>query len=210
MKCQKCGNEFEGNFCPNCGTGLNQIRKKCAKCGTVYSGNFCPNGCNSPNYKNQKKKKGKGVIVAVSIVAIFVFLGMIGILFGEETPSDTNSTSAPAITSSEEEIQYIEVTANDLYGAFEDNEVKAEQTYKGKNIRITGTISEINAAETFSSANVLLTVDNTFVGCVQCCFNSSEDAKALANLKKGQSVTIVGVCGKLELWNVMVTGCQVE
>lgn len=208
MKCTKCGNEFEGNFCSNCGTPILVTQKKCSKCGAIYSGNFCPKGCNSPHFQAQKKKKGRGGIVAIVIIGIFAFAATMGILFGEETPSDTDST--PANTSSVELIEYIEVTANDLYAAFEDNEVKAEQTYSGKNIKITGTINEINSAETFSSANVLLNVDNTFVGCVQCCFNSSEDAKALANLKKGQSVTITGVCGKLELWNVMVTGCEVQ
>ena len=39
-KCRKCGTEYQGNFCPNCGTKKGLV---CAKCGTEYEGNFCPN-----------------------------------------------------------------------------------------------------------------------------------------------------------------------
>ncbi|MBR6793378.1 MAG: hypothetical protein IKM48_03340 [Clostridia bacterium] len=30
---------------------------KCEKCGTEYEGNYCPKGCNSPYYKKKKAKK---------------------------------------------------------------------------------------------------------------------------------------------------------
>lgn len=30
---------------------------KCEKCGTEYEGNFCPNGCNSSAVTTDKKKK---------------------------------------------------------------------------------------------------------------------------------------------------------
>lgn len=96
MKCQKCGNEFEGNFCPNCGTKNEKIQVKCSKCGTVYTGNFCPNGCNSPNYQKPKKKKGLKILLI--IVAAILAVAVLGNLFGEETPSDTGSTSTPAST----------------------------------------------------------------------------------------------------------------
>ncbi len=45
MKCTKCGTEFEGIFCPNCGTPNDnaQIREQfCARCGTKFKGYFCP------------------------------------------------------------------------------------------------------------------------------------------------------------------------
>ncbi len=46
-KCSKCGAEFEGNFCPECGTP-SQAPKVCPKCGAQLKENvkFCPNcGC---------------------------------------------------------------------------------------------------------------------------------------------------------------------
>lgn len=44
-KCTKCGTEFEGNFCPSCGTPF-QVRMFCPRCGTEVKPNqrFC-SGC---------------------------------------------------------------------------------------------------------------------------------------------------------------------
>ncbi|MDE7330404.1 MAG: zinc-ribbon domain-containing protein, partial [Clostridia bacterium] len=41
-KCPKCGQEFEGKFCPECGEQW-QEEKTCPKCGTTNSGSsrFC-------------------------------------------------------------------------------------------------------------------------------------------------------------------------
>ena len=43
-KCPKCGAEFEGKFCPNCGTAWKE-EKSCPKCGTKLAGaaRFCNN-----------------------------------------------------------------------------------------------------------------------------------------------------------------------
>ena len=203
-------NGIQDNFTNNfVGDNENsQPPTRCSNCGTVYTGSFCPNGCNSPQAQQQKKKNGCLIAFLIVFGVMLLFSAIMGIMFGEETT--TTSTNNTLEVSSVEEIKYIEVTANELYNAFSENEVKAEETYNGRNVKITGIVSEINAAETFSSANVLLKVDNAFVGCVQCCFNSSENAKALAELRKGQSVTIVGVCNGLELWNIIITDCKLK
>lgn len=105
-------------------------------------------------------------------------------------------------------ITYIEVTANNLWNAFNENEVAAEQKYNGKTVQVTGVISDINSADTFISANILLKVDNTYFGCVQCNFDSN-NATALANLHKGESVTIEGTCGTISLYNLIIMACKV-
>ncbi len=105
-------------------------------------------------------------------------------------------------------ISYIEVTANELWNAFAENEIAAEQKYNGKTVRVTGVISDINSADAFISANVLLVVDNSYFGCVQCNFDS-KNAEALADLHKGESVTIEGTCGTISLYNLMVRACKV-
>lgn len=51
MTCPRCGNAFEGNFCPRCGTPAARpaaapvalaYRGVCPRCGTWFAGNFCP------------------------------------------------------------------------------------------------------------------------------------------------------------------------
>lgn len=168
---------------------------------------------NSAPIVHPKKKKSKGLTITIVVLA-FIFLygilyGLSSAINGESDTAVSGASSASSSQESEPEIKYIEVTANDLWNAFDDNEVAAEEKYNGKPVKITGVISEINSAGTLTSANILLKADGAFLGCVQCSFNSSENAKALANLQKGQSVTITGTCGKLSITNVMVTGCEV-
>lgn len=43
MRCGKCGNEFEGNFCPNCGKPAGEEKVRSPFCGTEVQGSFCPN-----------------------------------------------------------------------------------------------------------------------------------------------------------------------
>ena len=50
MKCANCGKEFEGNFCPQCGTPAQKTVIKCPNCGTEFKGNFCPQ-CGTPAQK---------------------------------------------------------------------------------------------------------------------------------------------------------------
>lgn len=42
MFCSKCGHEFEGNFCPNCGTSSTPQEVHCLECGAGYIGDICP------------------------------------------------------------------------------------------------------------------------------------------------------------------------
>ena len=182
------------------------ITNRCAMCGKEYIGNFCPSGCNSPYYK-PKKKKSNGKLVASILVAIIGTLAAIAAISVavEESGGDLNKTSS---SQSEQEIEYIEVTANQLWQDFSDNEVAAEQKYTGKYVKVTGVVSEINSASTLISANVLLTVDDAMFSCVQCNF-TKKNSEQLANLTKGQTVTIIGTCGDLNL-NVHINDCEIE
>lgn len=74
---------------------------KCTKCGTEYEGNFCPKGCNSPYYK---KKKSGGKVALIIIACFAVFSAMLGVLFGEEQPTEENNiTTTSAISDTKTE-----------------------------------------------------------------------------------------------------------
>lgn len=78
MKCTKCGAEFEGKFCPECGTQVEQ----------------------SPDGK--KKKKGgclKFGLIAVGIVVVIGIIGNLASGNGSESPS---SSAVPAVVQSAE------------------------------------------------------------------------------------------------------------
>ena len=58
MKCSKCGTEYEGNFCPKCGTAANLEQETCPVCGNVREDGkrYC-SGCGHDFYSAKEKNK---------------------------------------------------------------------------------------------------------------------------------------------------------
>lgn len=84
------------------------------------------------------------------------------------------------------------VTPTALWNAFDENEVAAEEAYKGKLVTIKGKISSITTSAT-GYPNVNFTVDRVGIHKVTCEFD--KDARAqIGKLKKGQQVFISGTC----------------
>lgn len=46
MRCPRCGTEYEGKFCPDCGLSAD-YKVFCPKCGTQHGSKFCPE-CGTP------------------------------------------------------------------------------------------------------------------------------------------------------------------
>ena len=183
---------------------------KCKKCGKVFPMNMsnCPD-C----FAKRSLPVGSVVGITICCVILAICLGsIIGILVSEQPTAVADDYPQEVENKAEidyTEIDYIEVTANDIFSAFEENEIAAEEKFKGQLVKITGIVSDINSKSTLISANILLKVDGSVFGCVQCNFNS-ENSKALSTVEKGQNVTIVGTCEGLSLYNVMINACELQ
>lgn len=88
MNCSRCGQEFEGNFCPRCGMAAaagTPMPRLCQRCGTGYVGNFCPL-CGTPAWAplvpqavlvpHEPWGWAKEVLAVVWMVALFAYLAM--------------------------------------------------------------------------------------------------------------------------------------
>ncbi len=98
----------------------------------------------------------------------------------------------------------MEVTASELYRAYEANEVSADQQYKDKRLLITGAVENIGK-DVMDNPYVALKID--FLKGVNCYFDD-ENNKILSQLNKGQKIQIIGTCAGLTLTDVVVKDCE--
>jgi hypothetical protein len=82
------------------------------------------------------------------------------------------------------------VSAGLLVMEFEGNEVRANQMYGGKRIRVNGTVNSIDVQK---NGSVILTFHSPAMGYAQtqCYFNKSQSSR-LAQLSGGQEATVEG------------------
>lgn len=182
IKCPECGKEIsdKATSCPSCGYTLKQQE--------------------NTSTKNSNKKKG-------CLIGLLIFIGIAMIGFCSD---DKSSTSASSTQSSSVQAKAVEpaltVTASELLAAFEQNELKANQTYKNKYIAVQGAVDNIGE-DIMGSPYVTLKTGNVILS-VQCMLNKSEASKA-ANLNKGQQIVVQGNCdGKFG--NVLIKNCSIK
>ncbi len=192
MKCPKCGNEFEGNFCPECGSAVG-----------APDPNQQP--IQSPASSAPKKKSGCLKILLI-VFGVLVILGILGsVLGGGDKPS--GSANSPSATA-EPEPTYIEISATDLLAAYADNEVAADNEYKGQLLRVTGTVGSIGK-DILDAAYVTLRNDESeySIISVQCYFDK-DNLDDIATLHEGDTITIQGTCNG-SAGNVLLKKCDV-
>jgi len=99
----------------------------------------------------------------------------------------------------------IAVTSVDLYNAYESNALKADNTYKGKFVRVTGKVSGVDQDLLTKKPYVKLFSDpsNPYMDYVNVYFKESEMDK-VANLEKGKTITIVGLCEGKSVMSVQI------
>lgn len=136
-------------------------------------------------------------------LSIFSFLIFAFIAFGS---MEDNKNTENEVKEEVKETPALDVSASQLYADYEANGVAADQQYKGKILKVTGTVNNIDK-DIMDQIYVTLKGDNV-IGDVQCFFSDNYVNEA-AQLQKGQKITIIGKCdGKLI--NVMIKGCSIE
>lgn len=86
-----------------------------------------------------------------------------------------------------------ELTANQLYNAYNENEIAADKKYKNKKLAVTGIVSGIS--EVLGKVTVDLKVGGRYdITTIKC---SIDDKDVVAALRKGQKITVIGICDGL-------------
>ena len=198
MYCKYCGKEIaeDAKFCPGCGKRTDE------KSTPVFH----------VDPEAEKKHRKRGCLTWI-LAGVLLFGGCVAIFGDSDTPSpsepETQSTTVPTEkpTTAPTEEPIIEITPSELYNAYEENEVAADNEYKGKKVRITGTIEDIGKD---ILDDVYITINAGDYDEIQCYFEDQKQIDKVATLKSGEEVTIVGECSGLSILNVVLQNCELE
>lgn len=190
----------ETKICKKCRTEIDKKAKICPQC---------------------RAKQGIGVLGWIGIVfLVLIVIGAIGGGGDKGKPATTAAPTAPEQTAPAAAVTPeappapvvavpdVVISSGALAKAYVDNEVKADQTYKGKLAEITGEISDIGVmlGQTYIT---LKSDDQMSFTDIQCFFDDKAEVAKIANLSKGQTVTVTGkIDGKS--MNVGVNGCVLK
>ncbi len=105
---------------------------------------------------------------------------------------------SPAVAPSSDEIKTTQISADQLHGAYEANEIAAGEKYGDKWVEVVGIVKEVG--KTFGVPYVsLVSSSDDFIAQVRCDFPKGSESK-LAKIAKGQKVVIKGKCKGYLFW----------
>ena len=193
--------------------------KKCKQCAMMIpkKAKICP-------YCRKKIGLTTPATVGIVVIALAIFGSIIGEKPGKtpkNNPAPPSKVSRPAppaqpaqryIMPQPREVKDtiptppIIVDAATLFSEYEENEVRADERYKGKNLQISGSIDSVGK-DILDHMYVTLNAGKQIFH-IQCFFDKSH-ANTLASLNKGTFVTVVGQCdGKFG--NILLKGCTLR
>lgn len=186
VKCPECGKEISDSAvsCPNCGKPLQHLSK-------VSSEPIPP-----------KKKSGTFKKILIGIAVVFVGMIVLGMIVGDDQKTSSSNTSQAAAPKE----NVITVGVEEICKEYAKNEVAADKKYKGNLIKITGRVDDVKK-DIMDSLYVTLKRQGDFELCQPQCFFDDEHEDQLANLSKGQTVTIIGRVDGL-MMNVLIKDAQ--
>lgn len=217
IKCESCGAELDKptKNCPQCGAKLKAARNlvECRVCGEYVAKNAkkCPS-CGAKNPSKTQRKASIACSIVFVVAVILIVAVVVGAIGGSETPSTPSSGASASSQTQSDAPDYIAVDAEDLWKSYDENEVNADNIYKGNFVALTGTISNIGT-DAFSGAPCVSVESGDEFGLypIQCFFpKNGSETDAIAALSDGDTVTIYGKCtGKTVLY-VQLTGCSLS
>lgn len=145
----------------------------------------------------------------IAIVLIIV-IGALGSRGKDEDNTGKDIEPSKAVVKQDDVKKELEseitVTAKEVIDLFEENEIKGKQTYTGKLAEITGVVNSVG--EVLSSTYVTLGSGADFeLITLQCYFKEADEIDKVAELKKGDTITIIGTIGEQSL-NISVNKCK--
>ena len=126
---------------------------------------------------------------------------------GAHSPPSSPSGEAPQADAVAEAA--IKVTPDELVSAYSENEIAANKQYKDKKLEVTGKLESISAGIGDEPYLVLKTGKQFDMDRPQAHLAKSDQGKA-ADLKKGQTITLICVGGGEVMGTPMLSDCVIQ
>lgn len=146
--------------------------------------------------------------ICIFLVVAVAIVGVIGSTNNKETPQNSESDKTNQQPPTEMEDPPIEISSTNLMVAYDQNEVNADNLYKDKTLKISGTVGTIKK-DIFDDAYVTL-IDNRkeyTLFSVQCYFKNQDEIDKMANVKPGQILSLVGTCKGSVIGSILMKDC---
>ena len=202
--------------CPDCGKDISDLAPACPNCGRPQSTmppspspmervteKTQPEPTLLPVQESPKKKSPMWLNIIVLLIGLGVLWAMIS-----ATPEDNRLIKIGSQNSQPQKAKVARVIQpTTLIKEYEGNEIAADQKYKGERLSLTGKIESVGK-DIMDNIYITLGGGGGTFRSVQCFF-SDKHAGKIAQLKKGQKVTVEGTCGGL-MMNVLLQDCEVK
>lgn len=211
--CSKCGAQLtRGKFCPECGTpvgnAIQPMDTPIQSQQTTFTQATNSNMAQNP-IPPVPKKKNKGCGIAIGILVIFVaFLIFIFAISGGDDTDDANTTSKSAVSQTTIEEAAIEVSVEQLLKDYKENEVAADNKYKGKKVTVSGVVDSV-AKDVLNDTYIKIDTGSDYEVLGAQCYIADTQLERVANLKSGDKITVEGYVSSYSL-NVLLKECEVQ
>ena len=150
--------------------------------------------------------------IGLTIGTIFVLAFVVGIInavgASNRSSSATSAQVAPAQAPVRKApVKPIDISASDLASAYKDNEVLADEMFKGRAMAVTGKVHSITK-DFMDNIVVLLVNPNNQFEDIHAEVEESEKGKA-ARLSRGTTIVMVCVGGGMIIGSPILNKCQI-
>lgn len=102
---------------------------------------------------------------------------------------------------------YTVVPINKLISAYDANEMRADELYKGDLLRVAGIVADIRSSDIAGNPYVLIKSPEIFAPVIKCVF---KDSNRLLKYSEGDKITVIGICTGLTVDGLVIYFDQCE
>ena len=154
------------------------------------------------------------------VICIFLFVFIGSVIFAQATDAQIRQAATTLGVPFEDLKQFvqsyqtqpvpsgtIEITAKELSEAFKGNELQADNRYKGKTVKVTGKVIQVKK-DIYGS--YYIEIEGTSTIYTISAYVQDSQLSRIANLTRGQTVTVVGQCDGYSFGEVYISNSIVQ